>query len=113
MGKGRRPPPNNPPVRPRETESVPDEGPGQCWTFRLIDTTPAAARAVTGTRVTGSVQRRRRVMVTAGGDALGFAPDAEAAEMIAAAGTDGSLRGSVVAADATGAGVLVELCLRG
>lgn len=114
MGRGRKPPPNDPPVRPRDNEIEQDEFPEQCWTFPLVDTTSAAARAANGTPVTGSVQRRKRVMVSAKGEALGFAPDPEAAEMIAtAAESGGSLRGSIVGADKTGANVLVELCLRG
>lgn len=112
MGRGRRPRDNGPTIRPLEAEGGPDKAPRRCWQFELVGTTPAAARAAASTPITGSV-RSGHVTVVARGEALGFAPEAEAAQMIAAAKeSGGSLRGSVLAADNGGANVPVELCLR-
>jgi hypothetical protein len=79
----------------------------------LVDTTAAAKRVESGTLVTGSVQRRKRVLVTARGEALGFAPATESGEMIAAVErSGGALRGQVLSTEEDSAGVVVKLCLR-
>lgn len=112
MSKGPRPPIKNPPIRPQDPDIVVDVIPEQCWTFPLIDVTAAVKQVTNGMHVTGSAHRRKRVLVSAHGEALGFAPDAEASEMIAAAEkSGGALRGSVLSATED-AVVIVELCLR-
>jgi hypothetical protein len=111
MSKGPKPPPNNPPIRPQDPEIVVDVAPEECWTFQLVDTTVAAQHVKNGASVTGSAQDRKRVLVSARGEALGFAPATESRGIIAAAAkSGGTLRGQVLsAAD----GVVVELCLTG
>lgn len=113
MSKGPKPPPDSPPIRPQDPDIVVDPMPEECWPFLLDDTTPAARRVERDTQVTGSAHRRKRVLVSARGEALGFAPAAESGEMIAAMERSGlTLRGRILSTEEDSAGVLVELCLR-
>jgi hypothetical protein len=120
MSKGRKPPrnpDNNPPITPRDPESpdpdiVVDPRPSQCWTFVLVRTTQAAERVQEGTHVSGSIHNRTNVMVRAEGETLGFAPEAEAKEIIAAVQQlKGKLSGRVISSGNGKKNVIVELCL--
>ena len=114
MSKGPKPPPDSPPIRPQDPEIVVDVAPEECWTFQLVDTTVAAQRVKNGDPITGSARDRKRVLVSARGEALGFAPTAESREIIAAAArSGGTLRGRVISAADGEGDVAVELCLRG
>jgi hypothetical protein len=120
MSKGRRPPrnpDNNPPINPRDPsppdpDITVDPRPPQCWTFPLVRTTQAAERVQEGTHVSGSVHSRTNVMVRAEGETLGFAPEAEAKEIIAAVQElKGRLSGHVISSGNGKKNVIVELCL--
>jgi len=119
MSKGPRPPRdpgNDPPIPPRDPnppdpDIIVDPRPPQCWTFQLVKTTQAAERVEVGTPVSGSIHGRSAVMVRAEGETLGFAPDAEAKEIISAVKElGGRLRGTVTTRSGK-KNVIVELCV--
>jgi hypothetical protein len=113
MSKGPKPPPDSPPIRPEDPDIVVDPVLEKCWTFQLVETTAAAKRVERDTQVTGSVHRRKRLLVSARGEALGFAPSTESEEIIAVVEkSGGTLRGRILSTEEDAAGVLVELCLR-
>jgi hypothetical protein len=81
-----------------------------CWSFALVNVTPAGRKAKKGESVQGAAPRS--VVVVLGKGALGDAPSRESNEMIAAVNrTGGRLAGTVIAEDKTGANVKVQLCI--
>jgi hypothetical protein len=112
MGRNTRPPRiNTARVMIRDVavlESAPLDS--RCWQFAVIGATGAQQK--TGTAVEGLIIGNR-VVVSLHGQALGFAPNKIAAEMIAAARTSGRrLRGRVLSAQNASLAPLIELCLR-
>ena len=112
MSKGKNPPPTQPPVNPRDPGNPPPgDPPSRCWTFQLVDVTSAAKTVRNGASASGTLSDNR-VLVLSGGVAIGYAPVAYSAEMIAAVeDTGGRLLGRVVSGEEA-AEVIVELCVR-
>ncbi len=82
-----------------------------CWTFSLIDTTPAAKRSKAGLRVIGSVQGKK-VLVLADSALLGIAPPQESTEIISTLSENcGDLSGQIEFVSEDELEVVVTICL--
>jgi hypothetical protein len=120
-GRGIAPRKTSPKVSLRDQQSASDDigagsisdtrQPVTCWTFGLIDITPAAKRSKAGLRVIGSVQGKK-VLVLADSALLGIAPPQESAEIISALSENGGkLSGQIESVSDDGLEVIVTICL--
>lgn len=112
MGKGARQPRRDHPhvtIRDTSLRKALAKTPRSCWEFSLITQTKATIDA--GGPVRGSIHGNR-VLVSRHVEALGFAPNNAAREMIAAVRETGaSLQGQVLSAGEGGFAPTIELCL--